>query len=424
MPGTILFRREVTEARRADWLGTISIAAPISRWLYITCTLCAALAVVLLLLLGHYTRRETIPGQLVPSLGLLNLSSPAAGTITSMQVSDGQSVTAGQILLEVSSDQDSALLGGTQAAVGRQLDSQRDGLKANLRNQQQLLSQQSDGLRRKISLLVGQLTEIDDQLIIVDKEIDANRKLLSRMEPLVAKGYISIVQVQQQQSALFDTQSQRKTLKRQELDIRQQRDAAEHELLQLPFEDETKRNDIDRDLASVEQSIARNEMQRATVLRAPRDGIISSVLIKAGQMVAAGQPLISIVPKHSVLQAQLLVPSRAIGFITAGNKVVLRYQAFPYQKFGQQFGRVTDISRSALMPTEVQMLTGQQVKEPLYRVLVNLDSQHVLVYGKEEPVKPGMALDADVLMERRSLLEWVFEPVYGIKHHMAGDERG
>jgi membrane fusion protein len=114
------------------------------------------------------------------------------------------------------------------------------------------------------------------------------------------------------------------------------------------------------------------------------------------------------------------VPSRAIGFIEPGSRVVLRYQAFAYQKFGQQYGRVADVSRSALTPTEVNALVGQQPREPVYQVKVTLDSQQVLAYGKPEPVKPGMALDADILMERRRLIEWVFEPLYGMAQRMAG----
>ena len=165
-------------------------------------------------------------------------------------------------------------------------------------------------------------------------------------------------------------------------------------------------------------------MQRAAVLRAPRDGVVSAVLPKAGQTVSAGQPLLSILPAGSTLQAQLLVPSRAIGFIDPGSRVVLRYEAFSYQKFGQQYGHVTDVSRSALTSSEITTLIGQQSQEPLYRVQVTLDKQFVLAYGKQEAVKPGMTLQADILMDRRSLLEWVFEPLYGMAHHLTGGTHG
>lgn len=226
--------------------------------------------------------------------------------------------------------------------------------------------------------------------------------------------------MQQQEAAALGAQTQYKALMREQLDTRQQIDAAEQQLAQLPLDSATHSNDTQRQLAGVGQSIAQNEMERAALLRAQSDGVVSAVLLKQGQMVSAGQPLMSILPAGSTLQAQLLVPSRAIGFIEPGSRVVLRYQAFPYQKFGQQYGRVSDISRSALSSSDVNSLTGQQSKEPLYRVQVALDSQQVMTYGKPEPVKPGMALDADILMERRRLIEWAFEPLFGIGHRLAG----
>ncbi|AGG90252.1 multidrug resistance efflux pump [Rhodanobacter denitrificans] len=420
MVGIPLFRQEVVDARRGEWLGSIIVAAPLSRWLLTALALALAAAILLFLFFGHYTRRETVTGQLVPSAGLLNIAAPSAGTVARVEVHDGQVVKAGDVLLKLSSEQDSAALGDTHALVGQQLDIQRSRLKADLLNQKQLSEQQADAFRAKAALLHSQLTQIAGQLAIQQKQVISNQQLLARIQPLAAKGYVSAVQIQQQETTVLDAQAQYKALVRQQLDAQQQLDATRQQLAQLPLDDVSKRNDTERQLASLTQSMAQNEMQRAVVLRAPRDGVVSTVLLKQGQMVSAGQPLLSILPSGSVLQAQLLVPSRAIGFIEAGSRVVLRYQAFPYQKFGQQYGRVTDISRSALSPSEIGALVGQQAKEPLYRIQVKLDSQQVLAYGRQEPVKPGMALEADILMERRRLIEWVFEPLYGMVHHLAG----
>jgi len=417
-----LFRQEVIDAKRGEWLGSIIVAAPLSRWLLTALALVLAAAIGLFLFFGHYTRRETVTGQLVPSAGLLNIAAPSAGTITRVHAQDGQAVKAGDVLLELSSEQDSATLGDTHALVGRQLDAQRARLQADLLNQRQLSRQQTEALRAKAALLRSQLAQIAGQLAIQQQQVSSNQHMLARFEPLAAKGYVSGMQIQQQRTTVLDAQTQYKALMRQQLDTRQQLDAAQQQLAQLPLDDASKRNDTERQLSSVTQSMAQNEMQRALVLRAPRDGVVSTVLLKEGQMVSAGQPLLSILPAGSTLQAQLLVPSRAIGFIEPGSRVVLRYQAFPYQKFGQQYGQVTDISRSALSPADLVALVGQssQQQEPLYRVQVALDSQQVLAYGREEPVKPGMALDADILMDRRRLIEWVFEPLYGMAHHLTG----
>lgn len=414
-----LFRQEVIDARRGEWLGSIIVAAPLSRWLLTTLAMTLATVILLFLFLGHYTRRETVVGQLVPSAGLLNVAAPDAGTITRLNVRDGQRVRKGEVLLRLSSEQDSAALGDTHALVGRQLEIQRARLQADLVNQQQLGEQQGEALRSRMALLQGQLTQIAGQLAIQQQQVTSNRQMLAKIKPLAVRGFVSAVQIQQQEAAVLNAQAQYKTLLRQQLDARQQLDEAQQQLARLPLDDAGKRNETERQLAALAQSTAQNEMQRAAVLRAPRDGIVSTVLLKEGQMVAAGQPLLSILPAGSKLQAQLLVPSRAIGFIEPGSTVVLRYQAFPYQKFGQQYGRVSDISRSALGVAEVNALIGQQAREPLYRVEVKLDSQQVMAYGRPEAVKPGMALEADVLMERRRLIEWVFEPLYGMAHHIS-----
>lgn len=116
------------------------------------------------------------------------------------------------------------------------------------------------------------------------------------------------------------------------------------------------------------------------------------------------------------MEAELLVPSSAIGFIAPGDTVLLRYQAFPYEKFGLQQGRLSRISRSALSPGELGASIGNVLQgESYYRVTVALKRQSVMAYGKPEMLKPGMLLQANIIGERRSLVEWVFEPLYALQ---------
>ena len=180
---------------------------------------------------------------------------------------------------------------------------------------------------------------------------------------------------------------------------------------------------IQRQVNDIEQKLAQNEVQRAVILRAPSDGTVTTLLASPGQAVVPGESLASILPRGSRLQAQLLVPSRSVGFIAPGSRVVLRYQAYPYQKFGQQYGHILSISRSALTPSQLLALTGKRAGHSLYRVKVRLDRQSILVYGKPQALKPGMSLDADILMDRRTLLQWVFEPLYGLGRHFLGSEK-
>jgi membrane fusion protein len=123
-------------------------------------------------------------------------------------------------------------------------------------------------------------------------------------------------------------------------------------------------------------------------------------------------PLLSLLPSGARLQAQLLVPTRAAGFIRPGQEVALRYRAYPYQRFGHHLGRVTEVGRSVIQPNEISLPVP--VQEAVYRVTVALPLQQVRAYGQAMPLQSGMALDADIRVDRRRLIEWVFDPLLSI----------
>ena len=143
-----------------------------------------------------------------------------------------------------------------------------------------------------------------------------------------------------------------------------------------------------------------------------------------GAKADTGTPLLSIVPPTSRLEAHLYAPSRSIGFVRTGQRVQLRYQAFPYQRFGHYEGVVAAISRAALSPAElppqlagltsVTGVAAGAAAEPIYRITVSLTSQTVTAYGAQTPLQPGMTLEADVALERRRLFEWMLDPLYAV----------
>ncbi len=414
-----LFRQEALDARRGQWLGSIHLATPLSRWIWVALGSALAAAIVAFLVFGHYTRRERVTGELVPSSGLLGITATGVGTITRVFVGAGDAVRQGDRLVEISGERDSATLGGTHARISEKLREQRRRLKQDLVTQKRQSDARDQALRSKLDLLREQTRQVDGELRLESREVADAVKLLARIQPLRAKGYVSALQVQQRRTAALNARTQMKNLILQRLQIRQQTVSARQQLAQLPLDVAKQHNATAGQIADIDEQLIQNEAERARVLRAPCDGFVSVVLAKRGQHVVAGQSLLSIVPRGAMLQAQLLVPSRAVGFIEPGSRVVLRYQAFPYQKFGQQYGHVASISRSALSPDQVVALIGQRAQQPLYRVKVRLQHQAILTYGKPRALKPGMALSADILMDRRSLLQWVFEPLYGLRQTLS-----
>ena len=415
-----LFRPEALEAQRRAALGRIQVNTPLAHWA-ISGFVVAFIGVLLVFLcLGHYTRRATVAGTLVPSAGLLTLSAASVGRVMRVDVHEGQHVARGQVLAEFDNPLDSAALGNTQAFITAQLQRERTGLRQDLGTQQALAASQAQTLRAAIASLRAQVTQIRGQLVLQRQEATSMQQLLTRITPLARKGDISDFDLQQQQANALNAQLQVKVLHRQLLSTQQQLAQSEQQLAQIPLNLAAQQTATHDKLAEIEQALANNEAQRAWVLRAPRAGVVSTLLLKPGQAVTAGQSLLAVLPAGSTLEAQLLVPSQAIGFVRSGQRVVLRYQAFPYQKFGLHEGIVTQVSRSALSPQEVSGLMGQHVTVPLYRVMVRLGQQTVNAYGKPVGLLPGMALHADILLDRRRLIDWVLEPLYGFGRRFMG----
>ena len=112
-------------------------------------------------------------------------------------------------------------------------------------------------------------------------------------------------------------------------------------------------------------------------------------------------------------------------FVQAGDKVVLRYQTYPYQKFGHAQGRVTFVARTAPDRLELAGLgnvfgEAAQLNEPVYLVRVQPGKQTVRAYGKELPLQAGMVPEADILHENRKIYEWVLEPLYSVAGKIGG----
>lgn len=317
----MLFRPEVIRNHRSARLGGIAISQPLGAWLLTLAATGMAAAIVAFLLLGSYTRRASVAGQLVPLQGVVTLPAPVTGIVERLDAAEGDAASAGQTLAIIQAPRAMPESGNGGAALEQQI-----------RQRQTRLA----------------------------------REKLARYQSLEKAGAASAVSVQEQQSAVFEHEAQTQTLLRQAASTRRLLAQLEQALRELPSQRAAARANHARDMAQLEQSEVQVRMDNRLAVTAPVAGVIAAQLVRQGQAVQAGQPLLSLLPGQGTLQAHLLAPSRAVGFIEPGDKVMLRYQAYPYQKFGHHTGRVASISRSALTRSELQALSS--VYQNLFRV--------------------------------------------------------
>ena len=405
-----LFRPEVVQARRQDWLGRISLAQPMPVWVGAMFALLAAVAVACLFLFGEYAHRSRVGGQLVPDLGVSTVVAPTSGMVGRMTVEEGASVARDQALVRIDLPRVAASGADAHTGIGRGLDD-RDSSSAQLAQAQLAqLAVQEQGQRRQLAMLRTELGQVRAGIATRDAQVRLGRETADRYREVAASGYVSVVQVRQQEQAMLEMLNARQVLERQATALAREIAGLEQALAGLPAQREAIEATARREHALLAQERYRHEADGGVLVKAPLAGLVAHRFVEPGQAVQAGQPLLSLLPEGARLQAQLQVPSRAIGFIRPGDRVRLRYQAYPFQKFGHQGGRVARISRSAVPP-----VAGAPSSEPHYRILVALDRQDVLAYGRPEPLRPGMLLEADILGERRKLHEWLLEPLYSLR---------
>lgn len=407
-----LFRPEVLEAKRTSWLGGISLVQPLRIWVLTAFAAFVALAVILFLAFGTYTRRSSVVGQLVPEQGMATVLAPATGVVTRVDIPEGGRVEAGQTIAIVSVPRATVAGGNTIAALQQRLARRSDGLESAQSAQQQLLDAQAAGLARQLATARRELAQINAEIATRQEQVRLANETLERLGHLREGKYVSELQLEQQEAAALAQVSEVQILQRQAIVTDRLIAQLQQATQELPGQRQASEADFQRDFALLEQEQVELQARGELAITAPVTGVIATQLFKPGQAVQAGQPLMSLLPGDGILEAELLVPSRAIGFIEPGDAVLLRYQAYPYQKFGHHQGRVARISRSTV---NAGAQTGNGATEPFYRVNVTLDRQAITAYGEPEVLKPGMVLDADVLGERRTLIEWVLEPLYSLQ---------
>ena len=123
--------------------------------------------------------------------------------------------------------------------------------------------------------------------------------------------------------------------------------------------------------------------------------------------------MLHILPEGSELIAELLLPTRSAGFVQLGNKTRLRFDAFPYQRFGFIESEITRIDQTLISPNEIQLPIS--LREPVYRLRAKLNQQKMQAFGKEFDLKSGMLFEADIMLEKHSIIEWLFEPIYSLR---------
>jgi hemolysin D len=409
----------------------VSPTARATAWLL----LALMVVVVLWLTLGKVDVVASASGRLVPADDVKLIQPGQPGVVRAILVQDGQSVRAGQRLVELDPTvSDAEAVQAAEALQTAELDAARlrairsaldgQGLRftpppgttqevaaaqvalakaqfAEIQAGTQTRAADTAAARASKSEAQIQAAKLAETIPLLDEQIAAN-------ETLLEKGYVSKLRViemrRQRLAATRDRDAALAAAQRADAQIavaggNSVRSSAEARARVLA------------DLAKAESDarLHKEELvkaQRRSSLQqlvSPVDGIVTQLSVHTiGGVVEATKPVMVIVPSRARLVAEVAIANRDVGFVTPGQSVAVKVEAFPFTRYGTVPGRLEQVSSDAVQ---------DEKRGLIYTARVALDRDQISRDGVPVRLTPGMAVTADIRTGRRSLAEYLLSPI-------------
>ena len=406
---TKLFRQEVIEAKRERLTGTVVAAVPPGSRLYTGVLAGVVVAMIALLIFGEYASKAQVRGSVTHAGGIARVYSPASSEVRQLHVSEGQRVARGTPLVTISMTQ--GRNGGSEGVASQLAELQRqDG---ELARQQGLASSlgssETTALEQQKSSLAATISSLDRQRALNVGQIALAEADTRRTLRLAAEGAGTQRQVEESRAALLARRLDLESVDERLISQREALRAIDSQVAARRIGSSQSQSEIAaRRAALAEQRAALARLDRL-VLTAPVAGTVGDLAARVGLRAQADTSLVTIVPDGSRLEVQLYAPSSAIGFVQPGQEVRLLFDAFPYQKYGA--GRGTVIFVSDVLTEVAALDPGLGITEPVFRIRVAIDPRGLSGAASQRPLRAGMTLSANLLLQRRRLWEVFLDPV-------------
>ena len=421
---TLLFRREALAAKQTQWLGSVRLSQPIGYSLTAFTGLAVAAAIGAFGAFGSYTKKATVPGLLTPASGALRVATSSGGSVVDVRAREGAVVAAGDVLFVISNERTSEM-GDTQMLIGRELKRRAEIAERDVVFSKQRADERIRALVLRVTAIDGEIASFTQDGVLFKARERIAREGLDRFERLSATGFMSSAQTDGKREELLALQAQQQALSRNKAALERERVTLNAQVSETRMQAQSEASELEKSRALLTQETTENQARTRLVVTAPSAGTLTGVAVQSGQTVAAGALLATLLPHDNAgnaqaLEAHFFATTRQAGFVEKGQPVLIRYAAYPYQKFGMGNGEVTEVSQSPYvvqeLPTHVAatMQALAQGGDPVYRVTVRIKSQAVTAYGQAHMLKPGMLAEADIVQDTRKLWEWALEPIFSV----------
>lgn len=344
---TPLFRKEAPDYQAYSWLGRPYLSSIFSVTIICFISIAVAILIILFLIFGQYTQRVSVAGVLLPSAGLVSILAPADGLLTLCNVKEGSRVSVGKNIctLNIENKKESQ---ETTLAIAKQIQAKQEKIKSQIRLREIMGQDEKSVLLKQKNVLKQQTVQLTLQIKISKEYVEQLQKEAADNDVYLTKHLITKSRYDERKDAYIQQRIKLEALNYELLMLENSQSQLQqkYDILDLQIKKDVA--DLNNQLITNNQELIANNGHRELPIKAPVNGTITAVQALTGQSVQSGSPILTILPDQAFLEAHLMTNSRNIGFVRKGDRVLLRYEAVPYQKFGQYGATISSVSRAPL----------------------------------------------------------------------------
>lgn len=394
-------------------------------WTVATGSLLFIAAFLLFIIEGTYTRRVNVVGEVTTWPRAVNIYSGVQGFVVNQFVHEGQMIRKGEPVyqIDVSKSTRSGVVSENQR---RDIESQLVRVDNIIQRLEESKKITLDSLQKQRLQYSEAFQRSSDIIRRAQEGINIMQSNMENYRHYQARGLINKDQLTNQVALYYQQQNNL-------LGLSGQNEQNALQLTSLESQIQTQAADFDNRIYQME--LQRYELQKELVetdvggeivVRALSDGRIDSMSVTIGQMVNPGDSLLQVIPKNIENYYLILwVPNDVVPYLKSGDRVNLRYEAFPAEKFGQFQATVTTVTRTPASTQEMLTYHGApkntlDASVPWYKVIVKPEQQSIVYAGKSLPLENGMKAKSTLFLEKRKIYQWMLSPFYDMKHSATG----
>ena len=409
-----LFRTEVVNRPTSNSHGNI-LLSPSPLYSLLTGMFVVWLAAAIIYIsVGQYPRKTSVQGWLEPKTGMFKLFSHSQrGEVTAVHVENGAKVSKGDPLVTISY-RDKDTNGSANTFVFEELKATEARTMQSLMRLRELHTLERMQLSSERSNAKSVLEELDTLVQLAQQQWSLANRRLNQQTRLKKAGFVSQQNIDDEDFRVLSLTHQLKLAEQEREKARLHLKSLSQKVSSFPQRHANELSDIENKLSDIRRRIIIQKNAEEKTIYASHGGVVSGLNVKVGYIVDGKRPLLTVLPQNAAMLARIVIPVSNAGFIDVGQSLRIRYDAFPYQKFGTHLGEVVSVSPTMMLPGEL-VDAPILIQEPSYVVTAQLNTNEISAYGKALTLKAGMTFSADVLLSQRTLIEWLLEPLYSIR---------